>query len=145
MTLPATILRHGSFEEIDLSLLQVDKSKLPANPALPDMPLCRAPPWPGDPVIVADATAINNSRIESPQFLNVLLRHRFPTLIRDVATTGNSGSGVFDPARKCLLGIMSAKLTSTLEGGTKDVAKYFVPADEVRKFVSSAIEAGDAK
>ena len=48
VTLPATILKHGS--EIDLSLLKIDKDKLPANPALPDMPLCRAPPWPGDPV-----------------------------------------------------------------------------------------------
>ena len=143
MTLPATILKHGS--EVDLSLLKVDKDKLPANPALPDMPLCRAPPWPGDPVIVADATAISNSRIASPQGLNVLMRHRFPTLISDVATTGNSGSGVFDPVRKCLLGIMSAKLTATSEAGPKDVAKYFVPADEVRKFVSSAIEAGDVR
>ena len=70
VTLPATILKHGS--EIDLSLLKIDKDKLPANPPLPDMPLCQAPPWPGDPVIVADATAITKSRIASPQGLNFL-------------------------------------------------------------------------
>jgi len=145
VTLPATVLRHGSFEEIDLSLLQVDKSKLPANPALPDMPLCQAPPWPGDPVIVADATAITKSRIASPQGLNFLMRRRFSTLISDVATTGNSGSGVFDPVRKCLLGIMSAKLTGTSEAGPKDFAKYFVPAEEVRSFVSSAVNSADLK
>ena len=142
VTLPATILKHES--EIDLSLLQLDKSKLPADPALPDVPLCRAPPWPGDPVIVADATAISNSRIASPQG-NILLRHRFPTLISDVATTGNSGSGVFDPVRKCLLGIISAKLTVTSEAGPKDVAKYFVPAEQVRSFVSSAVNSADLK
>jgi len=142
VTLPATVLKHES--EIDLSLLQLDKSKLPADPALPDVPLCRAPPWPGDPVIVADATAISNSRIASPQG-NILLRHRFPTLISDVATTGNSGSGVFDPVRKCLLGIISAKLTVTSEAGPKDVAKYFVPAEEVRSFVSSAVNSADLK
>ena len=83
---------------------------------------------------MADATAITKSRIASPQGFNFLLRRRFPTLISDVATTGNSGSGVFDPVRKCLLGIMSAKLTATSEAGTKDVAKYFVPAEEVRSF-----------
>ena len=144
-TLPATVLKHGSFEEIDLSLLQVDKGKLPADPALPDTPLCRAPPWPGDPVIVADATAITKSRIASPQGLNFLARRRFSTLISDVATTGNSGSGVFDPVRKCLLGIISVKLTVTSEAGPKDVAKYFVPAEEVRSFVSSAVNSADLK
>jgi S1-C subfamily serine protease len=138
VTLPATILKHGS--EIDLSLLKIDKDKLPANPPLPDMPLCQAPPWPGDPVIVADATAITKSRIASPQGLNFL---RFSTLIGDVATTGNSGSGVFDPVRKCLLGIISVKLTVTSEAGPKDVAKYFVPAEEVRSFVSSAVNSAD--
>jgi len=143
VTLPATILKHGS--EIDLSLLKIDKDKLPANPPLPDTPLCRAPPWPGDPVLVADATAITNSRIASPQGLNFLMRRRFSTLISDVATTGNSGSGVFDPVRKCLLGIISAKLTVTSDAGPKDVAKYFVPAEEVRSFVSSAVNSADLK
>jgi hypothetical protein len=52
-------------------------------------------------------------------------------LIADVATTGNSGSGVFDPQRKCLHGIMSRKIM--LAG--KDVAKYFVPAVEIRNFM----------
>jgi hypothetical protein len=32
-------------------------------------------------------------------------------VISDVATTGNSGSGVFDAGQKCLLGIMSRKIT----------------------------------
>jgi hypothetical protein len=31
-------------------------------------------------------------------------------VISDVATTGNSGSGVFDAGSKCLLGIVSRKL-----------------------------------
>jgi hypothetical protein len=35
---------------------------------------------------------------------------KFSTLISDVATTGNSGSGVFDAGNKCLLGIMSRKI-----------------------------------
>ncbi len=143
VTLPATILKHGS--EIDLSLLKIDKDKLPANPPLPDTPLCRAPPWPGDPVLVADATDITKSRIASPQGLNFLMRRRFSTLISDVATTGNSGSGVFDPVRKCLLGIISVKLTGTSETGPKDFAKYFVPAEEVRSFVSSAVNSADLK
>ena len=53
------------------------------------------------------------------------------TLIGDVASTENSGSGVFDSIRKCLLGIMSQKFMI----GGKDVAKYFVPASEIREFI----------
>ena len=59
------------------------------------------------------------------------LQIKFSTLIADVASTGNSGSGVFDPDRKCFHGIMSRKLT--VEG--KDIAKYFVPAAEIREFL----------
>jgi len=63
------------------------------------------------------------------------LRNKFSTLIGDVATTGNSGSGVFDPNRKCLLGIMSQKITSHMPEGDKDIAKYFVPAAAIRDFI----------
>ena len=58
-----------------------------------------------------------------------------------VATTGNSGCGVFDANRNCLLGIMSRKITVTPTGGgaPKDVAKYFVPAPAIRGFTSESI------
>jgi hypothetical protein len=52
-----------------------------------------------------------------------------------LATTGNSGSGVFDPDRKCLLGIISGKLTSHTTEGDKDIAKYLVPAAAIRDFM----------
>jgi hypothetical protein len=63
-------------------------------------------------------------------------RTKFSTLIRDVATTGNSGSGIFDPNRKCLLGIISAKLISHTTEGDKDIAKYFVPTVAIRDFMA---------
>ena len=57
-------------------------------------------------------------------------------MIRDVATTGNSGSGVFDAGQKCLLGIMSRKITVRLNTAhEKDIAKYFVPASTIRAFI----------
>jgi len=59
------------------------------------MRLCEGPPWPGDPVIVVDAGHAAQSNIVSPQVLPFTLRNKFSTLIADVATTGNSGSGVF--------------------------------------------------
>jgi hypothetical protein len=99
------------------------------------MQLCEVPPWPTDPVIVVDARRASQSHIVSPQVLPYTWRTKFSTLIRDVATTGNSGSGVFDPNHKCLLGIISGKFTSRTTEGDKEVAKYFVPAVAIRDFM----------
>jgi hypothetical protein len=110
VVLPAKVLKQGSAEDLDLSLLLVDEQGLAAR--LPRMQLCDAPPWPTDPVIVVAARRASQSHIVSPQVLPSTWRTKFSTLIRDVATTGNSGSGVFDPNHKCLLGIIGAKFTS---------------------------------
>jgi Trypsin-like peptidase domain len=131
IALPATILKQGLAEDIDLSILLVDEQKLPVR--LPRMQLCEAPPWPGDPVIVVDAERASQSHIISPNVLRFTLRTKFSTLIGDVANTGNSGSGVFDPNRKCLLGIISGKFTSI--EGNKEIAKYFVSTAVIRDFM----------
>jgi S1-C subfamily serine protease len=134
--LPAKVLKQGVYEDIDLSLLMIDQSKLAH--ALPSVQLCAAPPWPGDPVIVIDAGNATRSKIAPPAVLSSWLRYRFSTLIVDVATTGNSGSGVFDPSNKCLLGIMSRKFTASGPNGTKDIAKYFVPVELIQSFMQTA-------
>lgn len=138
--LPAKVLKQGSAEDVDLSLLLIEEKKLPATIELPQMQLCEAPPWPGDPVIVVDAGHATQSHIVSPQVLPFTWRTKFSTLIADVATTGNSGSGVFDPNHKCLLGVMSKKILNEANSGDagsgeKDIAKYFVPASTIRAFI----------
>lgn len=138
--IPARILKQGVFEDVDLSLLLIDSDKVPAHVTVSRMPICEAPPWPGDPVVVVDATSASRSHILSPQILHFITRNKFSTLIGDVATTGNSGSGVFDPNHKCLLGIMSRKFTREVGGKTEDVAKYFVPAHEIRAFITAALK-----
>ena len=137
LAMPAKVLKQGSSQGVDLSLLSIDDEKLPANIKPPAMQLCEAPPWPGDPVIIVDAGRITHSRIVSPQVLPYPLRTKFSTLIGDVAGTGNSGSGVFDPNHKCLLGVMAKKFTSRTTAGDKDLAKYFVPVPEIREFMSA--------
>ena len=140
LDLPATAIREGSFERVDLTLLSIDEQKLPISLQMRRMPLCEKPPWVGEPVIVAVPEGTARSRIMSPLFLQPAYRMKFSTVIADVATTGNSGSGVFDAGNKCLLGIMSRKfqVTPTSAGaGTepKDIAKYFVPASTIRAFI----------
>ena len=128
---PASRVKQGVFEDVDLALFSVDQQKLPASIQEIQAPLCRAPAWPGDPVIVVDQASTTRSHIISPVILPFPLRSKFSTLIADVATTGNSGSGVFDPNHECLLGIMSRKFTMA----GVDIAKYFVPASEICEFI----------
>src|SRR6266540_926878 len=140
MDLPAHAIREGSFERVDLTLLSIDEHKLPIYLQMRRMPLCEKPPRAGEPVIVAIPEGTARSRIISPQLFPPDVRTTFPTLISDVATTGNSGSGVFDAGTKCLLGIMSQKIsvrpTSADTGSEqKDIAKYFVPASVIRAFI----------
>ena len=138
--MPAHAIREGSFERVDLTLLSIDEHKLPIYLQMRRMPLCEKPPRAGEPVIVAIPEGTARSRIMSPQLLPFDVRRRFPTVISDVATTGNSGSGVFDAGNKCLLGIMSRKIfvpanSVDPESKEKDIAKYFVPASTIRAFI----------
>jgi hypothetical protein len=80
----------------------------------------------------------------SPKQLPEGLR-KFDTVISDVALTGNSGSGVFDAEKKCLLGIMSRKLSgyrTSKDTGKRelyDIAKYFVPASAIANFMPAEL------
>ena len=140
MELPATAIREGNFERVDLTLLSVDEQKLPVYLRMRRMPLCDNKPWPGEPVIVAIPEGTARSHIMLPSLLPAKFQKRFSTVISDVATTGNSGSGVFDAGQKCLLGIMSRKIfvrpaNADKESEQKDIAKYFVPASTIRAFI----------
>ena len=136
---PAKVLKQGSAEDVDLSLLLIEEKKLPATIELPQMQLCEAPAWPGDPVIVVDAGHGTQSHIVSPQILPFTWRTKFSTLIADVATTGNSGSGVFDPITNACLASSARKSlrrqTVEMRSREKDMAKYFVPASTIRGFI----------
>ena len=138
MDLPAKTIRQSPFELRDLALLSVDEQKLPIYLRMRRMPLCEKAPWVGEPVIVAIPEGTARSRIMSPSLLPPPYRTIFSTVIGDVATTGNSGSGVFDAGQKCLLGIMSRKIFTRADAGSepKDIAKYFVPASTIRAFIS---------
>jgi hypothetical protein len=120
---PATPVKLGKFDDVDLSLFSVDRQKLPPTMEQIEPSLCMAPARPGDPVMVVDRGWVSWSHVISL------------TSIADVKTTGNSGSGVFDPSHECLLGIMSRKLVMA----SADVAKYFVPASEIREFIPAEL------
>jgi len=137
---PTKVVKAGDFETIDLTLLSVDETRLPSRLALRRNLLCTQPPRPGQPVITVVPEGTARSRIMSPQRLPKEAR-KFDTVIADVAQTGNSGSGVFDAEKKCLLGIMSRKISEYRppKGPGKrelhDIAKYFVPASVIAQFL----------
>ena len=140
---PTQVVKAGDFDTIDVTLLAVDENLLPLRLRLRRNPLCQKPPWPGEKVITVVPEGTARSYIISPLQLPVNAR-KFDTVIRDVAHTGNSGSGVFDADSKCLLGIMSRKIseyrTRKDNGKTElfDIAKYFVPASAIANFIPAA-------
>ena len=146
MDLPAALVKQGSLDGVDLTLLSVDGTKLPVGLQMRRTPLCEHPPVAGERVVVAIPEGTAPSTILPRQAIPADLRGQFDTAIADVATTGNSGSGVFDAGDLCLLGIMSRKISVTSRplivgapARTTDIAKYFVPAAQIKAFIPSNV------
>jgi Trypsin-like peptidase domain len=144
--LPAALVKQGGLESVDLTLLSIDGTKLPVGLQMRRTPLCKHPPYAGERVVVAIPEGTAPSRVLPRQAIPANLRGRFDTNIADVATTGNSGSGVFDAADLCLLGIMSRKISIAqqplkigAQARTTDIAKYFVPAATIRAFIPQSV------
>jgi S1-C subfamily serine protease len=144
--LPAALVKQGSLESVDLTLLSIDGTKLPIGLQMRRTPLCKDPPYAGERVVLAIPEGTAPSTVLPRQAIPADLRGRFDTAIADVATTGNSGSGVFDAAALCLLGIMSRKISITQQplkigapGRTTDIAKYFVPAAAIKAFIPQSV------
>lgn len=127
-------IREGSLEGTDLTLLRIDEKSLPISLALRLNPICKTDPAPGQEVAAVIRSKIVYSRVLSPAILPPNAR-RFQTIIGDVATTASSGAGVFDLRRKCLLGIVSRKISGRVGNQMRDLATYFVPAAEIRVFI----------
>jgi hypothetical protein len=137
---PTRVVKEGSFEGTDLTLLSIEEDLLPMRLRLRRIALCKEPPWPGEQVVTVVPEGVARSYIIAPERLPPDVR-KFSTVIADVARTGNSGSGVFDARQRCLLGIMSRKISQsrtradTEKTETVDIAKYFVPASEIAAFL----------
>ena len=137
---PTRVVKEGSFEGTDLTLLAVDEDLLPMRLRLRQSSLCKQPPWPGEQIVTVVPEGTVRSHVIAPERLPADVR-KFSTVIGDVARTGNSGSGVFDVQHRCLLGIMSRKISQlrarpdTGKSETRDIAKYFVPASEIAAFL----------
>jgi hypothetical protein len=143
---PTRVVKEGSFEGTDLTLLSVEEELLPARVRLRRNSICTDPPKPGQEVVTIVPGSAVRSHILAPDQLPIGSRSRFNTVIADVARTGNSGSGVFDVKRKCLLGIMSRKISQNYyrpgsrKMETRDIAKYFVPASEIAAFLPADLQ-----
>jgi S1-C subfamily serine protease len=130
--IPAKVVKKGSFPDLDLALLVTADDALPVSLRLRRNPLCKAPPNVGMSVVVVypDRTAL--SHIVSALAITPQRRAQFGTLITEPQ---GSGSGLFDPERKCLLGIMSASVPRSNSKAPNDRLGYFVPASTIASFI----------
>ena len=148
-TLATTLIREGSFADVDLAELGVEVDALPAEVrSLPPLPICPADAVVGTRVDVVTPAQIAQSHIISantlpPRLFSPAVIAQFPTLIGDVYSTGNSGSGVFNTGAACFLGIISRKIELTetdIVDGTPvkhvvPLAKYFVGPLVIQRFL----------
>jgi hypothetical protein len=141
--LPAALVRQGSLYDVDLTLLSIDAAKLPVRLQMRRMPLCQRPSYAGEAIVTINADRIARSRVLPPAAVPRDLRDRFSTVIGDPAATGTSGSGVFDVRDRCLLGIVSQKISVGQRAAglgpapvqTIDIAIYFVPTNIIKAFI----------
>jgi S1-C subfamily serine protease len=140
--LPAKVIKEGSSEQTDLALLSLDQERLPVSLQLRRNPLCKEPLLVGMNVVVVYPERTARSQIISPLLIPSEYRNRFGTLINEAQ---GSGSGVFLAKKKCLIGIMSAKVTkfaSRNKNGRMDItpngfAGFFVPVSRGSNFIPS--------
>lgn len=136
------LIKQGSLDGVDLTLLRVDPDSLPLRLQMRRLSLCPAAPFAGEAVVVVTPENVAQSHVLPRTALPPNVPARFDTVIGDVATTGNSGSGVLDAHRICLLGVISRKISVTAPGSpaqSRDIAKYFVPVGEIRAFLPADV------
>ena len=145
--LPTKVVKDGNVNDIDLTVLSVDTSLLPESLASRHMRLCENSYGTGEPVVVATPEGVARSYIMSQSAIPPDVPAKYRTAISYVAETGNSGAGVFDANEKCLIGIISRKISgiqiSRVNGEeirkSVDIAKYYVPASEIAKFIPPGV------
>jgi hypothetical protein len=138
--LPARIIKQGSIEDIDLALLSIDQNRLPVSFLLRRNPLCTQSLRVGEEVIDVNPDGIMRAQIISSILISAELRKKYRTLI---TVPQPSGSGIFDAKRKCLFGIMSAKVLKrryvASDGHLLTIADgyagYFVSAATIAYFI----------
>ena len=106
--LPARVIKEGTLGTIDLALLSIDQKRLPIVLRLRRNPLCTEQLAPGLQVVDAVPTKTTRTHIIPPLLVVPQFRKRFYSLIDEPMA---SGSGIFDAHKKCLLGIVSRKIT----------------------------------
>ena len=132
-TLSAKVIKEGSPEQTDLALLSVDQERLPVSLRLRRSPLCKERLQVGRDVIIVYPERTVRSKIISPLLIAPQYRAKNGALINEPE---GSGSGVFDPERRCLLGIISKEFEKqALRNGNgltiieaSGFAGYFEPA-----------------
>jgi hypothetical protein len=143
-TFPATVVKEGSFSTTDLALLSIDSTDVPIALQLRRNPLCRDPPRVGMQAINVLPDRTSRARVINPLSIAPELQRRYKTLID---SPEESGSGLYDAERKCLMGIMSAKMPKVvfqLKGRSlittpQGFAGYFVSANEIAGFVPAGL------
>ena len=144
---PAGLVKEGSLDSVDLTLLSIDATSLPVRLRMGRMPICERAPYPGEAVVVAIPEGTARSRVllvkRSQPICEADSTPRSPTspppaiLAREYSTA----------ATFACLGLSAARFSVMQRGGkigapvttTRDIAKYFVPAPIIKSFIPPGV------
>jgi hypothetical protein len=140
LDLPATVIKMGFADNVDLTLLTVDEARLPLSMRMRRNPICKTPPVPGEKAFGVIPDKVVPTQILSPLSVSPVYRQEYNTLTTEVVT--GSGSGIFRASTKCLLGIMSRSVPRLIISRSDDDAPaelpqagYFIPAAKILEFL----------
>ncbi len=140
LDLSANVIREGFPDQTDLALISVDQERLPISLRLRRTSLCKETFPVGTNISIVYPEQTRRTRLISPLQIPPQYRMKLHSLIDEPE---GSGSGVFQSEKKCLLGIVSGKVTKlpVSAGGhalatSNDFAGYYVPASVIAKFLS---------
>ncbi len=140
--LPATLVKQGSLESVDLTLLSIDGTKLPVGLQMRRTPLCERAPYAGERVVVAIPEGTALSKVLPRQAIPADLRGRFDTRLLTSPPPAIPARACLTPPICACWGSSAARFRSSstpLKLGaparTTDIAKYFVPAAEIKAFI----------
>lgn len=132
------IVRMGDGKKLDLALIRLDPRVLsPERKAQSSVPVCEANPGINQAVSVASlGTVTKATTISTPITSYGESVKGWTNLLATGFRQGDSGGGVFDPARNCLWGVIAMELSGRLKSTGRYVEMTgFVPATDIGAFL----------
>ena len=107
LRIPGTVVENGETQKLDLALIKIDASGLPARRRTQSpVSICSSNPGPNQPVVVASMGIVTQASTISSPITSDFQTGTWTDMLSTGYHQGNSGGGVFNSQQGCLWGII---------------------------------------